>query len=154
MRTFTILFFVLTFFAVNAQDTKNTKAKEGPKIEFVNEIYDFGNIYVGEGKDAVATFKFLNTGDAPLVLTNVKTSCGCTAPFWQKDPVMPGDTGKITLKYNNTQSPNSINKSATVQSNAVNNPMALIRITGNVIAKPAVIVPEKNIDKTASPFAQ
>jgi len=154
MRTFVILFLVLFFFNANAQDKKDTKNEKGPKIQFVKETYDFGNIYVGSGHDAIAEFKFVNSGNEPLVLTNVKTSCGCTSPFWQKDPVLPGDTGKVTLKYNNIQSPNTINKSATVQSNAINNPTIVLKITGNVLAKPDIMWPEKNIDKTASPFAQ
>jgi len=153
MRSFTLLIFVLIFFSANAQEKKDTPGDKGPKIKFVKELFDFGNIYVGSGHDAVAEFKFINTGNEPLVLTNVKTSCGCTSPFWQKDPVLPGDTGKVTLKYNNVQSPNTINKSATVQSNAVNNPTVVIRISGNVLAKIEVMAPEKNIDKTASPFA-
>ena len=154
MKNLAVLFFVLICFIANAQDKKDVKNDKGPKIQFVKDVYDFGNIYVGSGHDAIAEFKFVNTGNEPLVLTNVKTSCGCTAPYWQKDPVLPGDTGKISLKYNNVQSPNTINKSATVQSNATNNPTIVIRITGTVLAKPEIMWPEKNIDKTASPFAQ
>ena len=136
--------------------SQNTAAKneKGPKIEFLKEVFDYGSIYANSGHDGLAEFIFVNTGNEPLVLTNVKTSCGCTSPFWQKDPVLPGDSGKVVLKYTTLQHPHTINKSATVQSNAINNPTIVIRIMGSVLPKPEEVMPEKNVDKSASPFAQ
>ena len=154
MKNITILlFFVLSVYTVKAQAVKEPEKKSGAKIEFVKEVFDYGNVYANSGHDGIAEFKFVNTGTEPLVLTNVKAGCGCTLPFWQKEPVMPGDSGKVILKYNSIQSPHTINKSAVVSSNAVNNPSVVLRITGTVLAQPEVMWPEKNIDKTASPFA-
>jgi len=153
MRTLFIFIAVMFLSVVHAQNNA-VKNEKGAKIEFKKEVYDYGSIYANSGHDGLAEFVFINTGNEPLVLTNVKTSCGCTSPFWQKEPVMPGDSGKVVLKYTTLQHPHTINKSATVQSNAINNPTMVIRIIGSVIAKPEEIMPEKNIDKSASPFAQ
>ncbi|OPZ99453.1 MAG: hypothetical protein BWY70_00964 [Bacteroidetes bacterium ADurb.Bin408] len=156
MRTFTLAFITLLFSTtvLYAQPAKNNAAEKGANIEFVSEEFNFGSIYANSGHDGLAEFKFINTGNEPLILTNVKTSCGCTSPFWQKDPINPGDTGKIVLKYANLSQPHTISKSATVQSNALNKPTVVIRIAGTVVAKPEEVMPEKNIDKSASPFAQ
>jgi len=153
MKFFTILIIILSFYTAQAQAVKEPDKKSGAKIEFVKDVFDYGNIYANSGHDGMAEFKFINTGTEPLVLTNVKASCGCTSPYWQKEPVLPGDTGKVVLKYNSITSPHTINKSAVISSNAINNPSAIIRITGTVLAQPEVMWPEKNIDKTASPFA-
>lgn len=154
MRTFTLITLLFAATTSFAQPAKNNAAEKGAKIQFVSEEYNYGSIYANSGHDGLAEFKFVNTGNEPLILTNVKTSCGCTSPFWQKDPINPGDTGKIVLKYANLSQPHTISKSATVQSNAIDKPTVVIRITGTVVAKPEEVMPEKNVDKSASPFAQ
>ena len=153
MRTVVV---VLSFFlslSIFAQDKKTTENEKGPRIEFAKDVFNYGTIYANSGHDGLAEFKFINSGNEPLVLTNVKAGCGCTSPFWQKDPVLPGDSGKVILKYTTLRHPHTINKSAVVNSNAVNSPTVVIRITGTVLAQPEVMLPEKNTDKTASPFA-
>jgi|SRR5690606_621823 len=105
---------------------------QGPKIEFKTETIDYGT--VEKGKDnGVRVFEFKNVGDAPLVITDVKTSCGCTVPSKPKEPIMPGKTGEIEVKYN--MNPGPINKTVTVESNAVNKTDGKIslRIKGTVI---------------------
>jgi len=154
MRTFTLFLLLFAATVSMAQPAQNKTAEKGAKIEFISEEYNYGSIYANSGHDGLAEFKFVNTGNEPLVLTNVKTSCGCTSPFWQKEPLNPGDTGKVVLKYANISQPHTINKSATVQSNAINKPTVVIRISGTVVAKPEEVMPEKNVDKSASPFAQ
>lgn len=154
MRTFTLITLFFAAITTFAQPAKNNAAEKGAKIQFVSEEYNYGSIYANSGHDGLAEFKFVNTGNEPLILTNVKTSCGCTSPFWQKEPLNPGDTGKIVLKYANLSQPHTISKSATVQSNAIDKPTVVIRITGTVVAKPEEVMPEKNVDKSASPFAQ
>lgn len=107
-------------------------AQQGPKIEFKTETIDYGT--VEKGKDnGVRVFEFKNTGDAPLVITDVKTSCGCTVPSKPKEPIMPGKTGEIEVKYN--MNPGPINKTVTVESNAVNKTdgKVTLRIKGTVI---------------------
>lgn len=113
----------------------------GAKIEFTQDVYDYGEVKYGG--DGYCTFTFKNTGDAPLVLGNVKGSCSCTVPEWPKTPIAPGETGELKVKYN-TQNPGAINKSVTINSNAVNTPVKIIRIKGNVLPKPVSGTPVNN----------
>ena len=76
---------------------------------------------------------------ARLILTNCRASCGCTVPEWPKDPIAPGKKAVITVKYN-TQRLGAINKTITVESNAINNRVVL-NIKGNVAAKPVEAAP-------------
>ena len=78
-------------------------------------------------------FKFTNEGKTPLILNNVRSSCGCTVPSWTKEPVQPGSGGSIKVVYN-TASIGAFNKSVTVNSNAVNSTV-LLQIKGNVVQK-------------------
>ncbi|HEX8659156.1 MAG TPA: DUF1573 domain-containing protein, partial [Hymenobacter sp.] len=72
----------------------------GPAITFEESKYDFGSVVQGGTVDHV--FKFKNTGTAPLIISNIGVSCGCTTPEWTKDPVLPGKTGSITAHFNST----------------------------------------------------
>ncbi|MEJ6617143.1 MAG: DUF1573 domain-containing protein [Crocinitomicaceae bacterium] len=111
--------------AVMAQEV----AKDGAKIDFSKETHDYGTIE--NGANGQCTFEFKNTGNAPLIISNAKGSCGCTVPSWPKEPIAPGATGSISVKYD-TKRPGAINKSVTITSNAVNEPSKVIRIKGNV----------------------
>ena len=120
--------FILTLFVVAVGYTATAQNKA--KIEFKTDEIDYGDI--AKGSDGLKVFEFTNTGDAPLVISKVNSSCGCTVPSWTKDPVMPGKTGKIEVKYNtNTVGP--IRKTITVESNA-ETPMVALKIKGNVLA--------------------
>lgn len=118
----TILFIGLISFTINAQD-------KVAQIEFETETIDYGTIE--KGADGVRVFKFKNTGDAPLIITKVKSSCGCTVPKKPKDPIMPGATGEIEVKYD-TKRVMPIRKTITVTSNA-KRPTIALKIKGNVI---------------------
>lgn len=86
--------------ADQANATSTTpQAPDGPTttMQFDSELHDFGTI--GDGDKVTHTFVFTNTGDKPLVVSNAKGSCGCTVPNWDKDPVMPGETGELTIQY-------------------------------------------------------
>ncbi|KWW30626.1 MAG: hypothetical protein AUK63_844 [bacterium P3] len=109
----------------NAQDTAN-----GPKIQFESIIHDYGTLQ--KGGDGNCEFTFTNTGNEPLILSNVRASCGCTTPSWTQKPVMPGQKGTIAVRYN-TNNPGGFTKSITVTSNAVNNPRIQLKIKGNVL---------------------
>ncbi|MCI7561981.1 MAG: DUF1573 domain-containing protein, partial [Bacteroidales bacterium] len=86
-----------------------------------------------QGGNGVTEFKYKNTGKVPLILSKVRSSCGCTVPSWSKEPLMPGQTGTITVKYN-TNNVGQINKSITVESNASNGRVVL-KIKGEVVKK-------------------
>ena len=88
----------------------------GPAIIFEESKYDFGS--VAQGGTVDHTFKFKNTGTAPLVISNIGVSCGCTTPEWTKAPVMPGKTGSITAHFNSAGKMGMQNKVLTIESNA------------------------------------
>lgn len=121
-KIITLLFIGLISFSLTAQD-------KVAKIEFETETIDYGTI--NKGADGVRVFKFTNTGDAPLIITKVKSSCGCTVPKKPEDPIMPGDTGEIEVKYD-TNRVMPIRKTITVTSNA-DRPTVALKIKGNVI---------------------
>jgi len=98
-------------------------------MKFNKTVHDYGNIKYSS-KDGEYDFTFENTGDKPIVLTNVKSSCGCTVPQWSKKPVQPGETSKIKVVYNTTI-PGKFSKTVTVYSNAGNSPVKL-QVKGNV----------------------
>ena len=117
-------------------------AQTGPKIEFKKETIDYGTVAKGED-NGLRVFEFKNIGDAPLVISDAKSSCGCTVPKKPTEPIAPGKTGQIEDQYN--MNPGPINKTITVTSNAVNKDSGMIalRITGNVIVKEEVNLLEK-----------
>lgn len=106
-----------------------------PMITFERTNHDFGEINEADGR-VTTVFKFKNEGAEPLVLSNVKASCGCTTPNWTKKPIEPGETGEVTATYNPNGRPGSFNKTITVTSNASNSPVRLT-IKGKVIPKTA-----------------
>ena len=115
-------------------------SQTGPKIEFMakDNTIDYGRVYK-DTDSGMRSFEFKNTGDAPLIITNVKSTCGCTVPSKPTAPIMPGKTEKIDVKYN--MNPGAIRKTITVESNAVNyeNGVIALKIKGEVIGKPAEI---------------
>lgn len=136
-----VMAFVFAGVAQNneAQPKKNKKVKT-PEITFVKLVHDYGQIE--QGANGECEFEFKNTGKADLILTNCRSSCGCTVPSWPKDPIAPGKKAVIKVKYN-TQRIGQINKTITVESNAVNDRVVL-KITGNVNPKATEAAPENN----------
>lgn len=125
----------------NAQDAPASapaaKPAENPnaaELKFDKEVHDFGTIK--EGTQATYEFKFTNSGNEPLVITNVQASCGCTTPKWSKEPIKKGETGLITAVYNSKGRPGAFNKAITVTSNAKTSSKVLY-IKGTVEAAPA-----------------
>ena len=116
-----------------AQTEVTPQVDNGAKIVFTKDTHDYGT--VKNGADGTCTFEFKNTGNAPLIISNAKGSCGCTVPSWPKEPIAPGAKGVITVKYD-TKRAGAINKSVTITSNAVNEPNQIIRIKGNVLPAP------------------
>ena len=106
-----------------------------PVITFEKTEHDFGKIAEDGGRVSVE-FKFKNEGMAPLVLSNVRASCGCTTPTWTKEPVEPGKVGSITVTYNPNGRPGRFQKTVTITSNA-SEPTAKVYIKGEVIPKQA-----------------
>ena len=101
----------------------------GPKIEFQSSVVDYGEIV--KGSDGIRIFTFVNSGDMPLEITKVYSSCGCTIPKKPEAPIAPGESGEIQVKYD-TNRIGPIRKTITVNSNARDNPVVLLKIKGAV----------------------
>jgi len=109
--------------------------KEGLKAEifFEKTTHDFGTIW--DGAPAEYSFEFTNKGQAPLILSNVQPSCGCTAPSWPREPIMPGQKAKIAVVYSAGSLRSAFTKTITVVSNASNSNL-ILTIKGVVKDKP------------------
>jgi hypothetical protein len=115
-----------------------TQVVSGPAITVDKEVHDYGTIpFGGNGQ---CEFKVTNTGTEPLILSKCKGSCGCTVPTCEPNPIMPGQSSNITVKYD-TKRAGVINKSVTITSNAVNEPTKVVRIKGTVEADPNAPAP-------------
>jgi hypothetical protein len=102
---------------------------DGPNIEFVSQVIDYGQIE--KGSDGVRTFEFTNTGNQPLIISKVYSSCGCTIPKKPEAPIPPGEKGEIQVRYN-TNLVGPIRKTITVNSNAESTPIVSLKIKGSV----------------------
>lgn len=131
-KIITILCIALVSFTVNAQD-------KVAKIEFKTDTIDYGTIE--KGANGVRVFEFTNTGTAPLIISQVTSSCGCTIPKKPEGPILPGKTGVIEVKYD-TNRVNPIRKTITVISNA-ETPTVALKIKGDVIENKSASVLEK-----------
>ena len=129
---FTALAFLFSISVMAQQAGTESASQNGPKITFEETEYKFGDIQQGEQVEHVFTFK--NSGTEPLILSNVKTTCGCTATDWTRDPIAPGGTGKIRVVFNSAGKMGRQNKIVTVTSNAVNS-QETVKLVGNVLPK-------------------
>ena len=138
-----MLSFGVVLMAILGLNTVNAQIEKGAKIEFNKEVHDYGNIKYGG--EPYCSFEFKNTGDEPLIISNAKGSCGCTVPEWPKEPIAPGASASIKVKYD-TKRPGAINKSVTITSNAVNveGGIVTVRIKGEVLPAPDSGAPVNN----------
>ena len=135
LMTLAIAVFTLT--SVSAQTPAAAPAVEEEKkadpnaavIKFEKDIVDYGTI--NKGDEPLRIIAFTNTGKSPLVITNCQGSCGCTVPECPKEPVMPGESGELKVRYD-TKRVGNFNKTVTVKSNASND-VVYLKIKGNVL---------------------
>ena len=128
------LFFVLLVLSaasilrvVQAQTT-------GPVITWEKSTHDFGDLTQGDKVEHI--FKFKNSGNESLIITNVQVTCGCTTPKgWARDPIAPGQSGEITVAFNSLGKFGKQNKIVTIVSNAVNAEGGQISFAANVLEK-------------------
>jgi len=99
--------------STSMEGTENAAAL--PQFEFKELNYDFGTIT--EGEVVEHTFTFTNTGEAPLVIQSTSASCGCTTPSYSREPVAPGETGEVQVKFNSQNRPGVQNKTITITAN-------------------------------------
>ena len=130
---YTLLVASLFSLVVMAQEGSQgpTDPTQASYAKFDSKLHNFGIIeYAGNGK---CEFKFTNTGKEPLIIKNVKTSCGCTTPGYSKDPITPGKTGFVTAKYD-TKREGNFQKNLTVI--FMDNSQVTLSIKGNVKPNP------------------
>ena len=130
--------FQLAAQATPTETTTNPTSKAILSLE--SDVVDYGTI--DQGSEPLRLAKFTNTGTEPLIITGAKGSCGCTVPNWPKDPIMPGETSQIEIRYD-TKRVGAINKTVTVTSNDPAGKHTL-RVVGTINAVAAEEgVPEK-----------
>ncbi len=114
------------------QQQQQVDPENAGKFSFKEESHNFGTIE--EGTIAKHDFEFTNTGEAPLVITNAQGSCGCTVPEWPREPIAPGETGKIHVEFNSTNRTGNQTKQVTLTANTIPN-KKILRISAQVNPK-------------------
>ena len=133
MMKYSFLILVIMFFS-SCQEKKAVPAKLSKGIiQFDKTSHDFGTIKEDSGS-VIYKFTFKNVGTEPVIISNVKSSCGCTSPRWSKEVVEPGDSGFVEAKYNPLGHPGIFNKVLSVVSNTTDSLSGLF-IVGNVIER-------------------
>ncbi len=147
-KLFSLLFFLVGLSLVATAQTESTAEKKeevqeaaakpadqavGPKLKFESEQIDFGTIE--QNSEPFRTIKISNVGDAPLLITNARGSCGCTVPTVPKKPIAPGESAEMKVRYD-TKRLGKINKTVTLTTNEKSKTRT-IRVVGQINAKPA-----------------
>jgi len=134
MKKYLFLIVLVGFVAQAFGQQTSTKKVTGPVITFEKKTHDFGDMVQGDKVEE--TFKFTNTGNEPLIITNVEVTCGCTTPKgWQRDPIPPGGKSEVIVAFNSTGKQGKQNKVVKIVSNAANPESAQISFTANVLEK-------------------
>ena len=121
-----VFLFALSSFAQSSQGN-------GPIITWEKNTHDFGDIMQGDKVEH--TYVFTNTGNEPLIITNVSVTCGCTLPkSWPKDAIMPGGKGEIVVAFNSTGKMGRQNKVVTIVSNAAGDSNT-VSFNANILTK-------------------
>ena|SRR2546428_7279571 len=141
MKKIALLLMAIVLMVSCKQANKNQSANVGTqaidpsqltRINFTEDHHDFGK--VTDGEMVSYSYKFKNTGDKPLIISNVRASCGCTTPNWAKDPIAPGQEGNIDVKFNSVGRVGMQEKLITVTANT-NPAQTELHLFGEVLAK-------------------
>ncbi len=120
---------VLLSFLLISQENK------GPVLTYEKPVHDYGKVYTDDLPETRLPIVFKNTGNAPLVLTNVRACCGTRVTYWPKEPVMPGLTDTIRVEFRLMPRPHMIRRTVIASSNCSKNSNSLFRMTGEVIQR-------------------
>jgi len=151
MKKITLLLAILAITFVSCKEDASAKIKkanlekattrdvankvDAPVMEFDKTVHDWG--VIKEGDIVETKFKFKNTGKSELLITRIKGSCGCTVPSdWPRQPIMPGETGEFTVKFNSKGKPNGQQKTVTITCNT-NKGRETVKIKAQVTPDPA-----------------
>ncbi len=131
-KTIFVLPCILLFFAAVLPASE----PQGPQLTFATEGHDCGTIYFDEVNVKTIEVEFSNTGDSPLVISNVRACCGTRVTEWTREPLLPGESGKINVSFRVPNRPHAISRVVTVQSNSAGGARNRFRIKGRVIQRP------------------
>jgi hypothetical protein len=127
MKNVLFLFLSLVGVSLFAQPSNNNPKELMATLTFASTVVDYG--IIKKGSEPNRTFTFKNTGNAPLLITDAKASCGCTVPTFPQGAILPGESSEIIVRYD-TQRVGMISKSVTILSNA--GEPVMLKITGEV----------------------
>lgn len=102
---------------------KKAQANPSTTIALSESNFSFGKLKKGDHVEHV--YEVTNTGENPLIISQVKPGCGCTVPDYTKEPILPGKKGKITLKFDSSNFDGMVNKQAEVFANVEKAPIVL-----------------------------
>tara|TARA_R110002020_G_scaffold150825_1_gene327674 strand:+ start:1075 stop:1470 length:396 start_codon:yes stop_codon:yes gene_type:complete len=123
---------LLTVFALVFAFNANAQEQGGAAITFKEKSIDFGDITQGDKVEH--TFELTNSGSAPLIISNVAATCGCTVPSWPKEPIAPGKTSEIKVSFNSAGKMGKQNSVVRIYSNA-SEPIEKVSLISNVLPK-------------------
>lgn len=132
IKILSVIFFLSISFALFSADDE----KSGPVLSFEKERQDYGTIYLdtlSPGTTFNIDVKFSNTGDAPILLSNVRACCGTRVLDWPQDPIMPNDEGTIKVSFRLAQRAQRISRTVTINYNNEQKPTEVFRIVGEVV---------------------
>ena len=134
-----LIVIAILFLSIGSVFAQNAAKEKNPDIYFTEGTFDFGQIE--NNKLAKHDFVFFNSGTAPLLLKEVKASCGCTIPTWPRQPIKPGESAKISVSFDPKDDAGKVfNKSIKVTTNLKegdHDKVVVIYIKGKVVAAPA-----------------
>lgn len=131
-----VVLLLISAFTANvlAQTNPVVNPEDAPIMTFSKTNHDFGTIH--EGDQVETDYEFTNTGKTALLITRIKASCGCTVPSgWTKEPILPGESSKFTVRFNSRGKPNKQHKSITVTCNTAKG-KEVVRFQAQVIPDP------------------
>ncbi len=147
--TLSLLIFMFASLALTAQieptpivhpDEPKEINLDGPIMELESTVLDYGTI--NKNSEPLRTLSFTNVGKEPLIIKNAKGSCGCTVPTWPKEPIMPGESSVLEVRYT-TNRLGKINKTIKITTNEGSNPH-VIKVVGNILD----VEEEESVPKT------
>lgn len=132
-----ILFLMMAICSVSFAQAQKAQTTNGAALTWEEPNHDFGE--VEEGKKVEFVYKFTNTGNEPLIITNVQPTCGCTLPkSWPRGEIMPGQSGELLIAFDSSNKSGKLSRVTTIVSNAVNDGAGQIKFTANVTPKKVV----------------
>lgn len=125
------LVFVLSFILLSVFAYGSDKPT-GPQLSFAKPSHDYGTIYVDDMPEFKLAIEFSNTGSQPLILSSARACCGTQVTQWPREPINPGEKGKVDIQFRLAPRAQRISRTVTLTSNSETNPTAIFRIIGTV----------------------